>query len=115
MAFSSFFMLLKTVLSVERSVLTCSTRLLNSETTLTESLAVVVVASVVDGAAATGAGATGAGATTGAATGADVVVLDEAEAVLRPFLAADEAEAAVADIFISVAEELFRGNKRGYA
>jgi hypothetical protein len=114
MAFSSFFMLLKTVLSVERSVLTCSTRLLNSETTLTESVVVVVVASVVDGAAATGAGATGAGAATGAATGA-VVVLDEAEAVLRPFLAADVAEAAVEDIFISVAEELFRRNKRGYA
>ena len=103
------------MLSVERRVLTCSTRLLNSDTTLTES---VVEGAAVDstgaGAATATGAATGAGAaTTGAGAAAAVVV----EAALRPFLEAAgavEAEAEV-DILISVAEELFQRNKRGYA
>jgi hypothetical protein len=120
MAFSSFFMLEKTVLSVERSVLTCSTRLLNSDTTLTESAA-VDVASTAGVIAATGAAATtGAGAATGAATGAGaaaaVVAVVEVEAdALRPFLDAVDAEAETAEVDILYREprNFFRETNAG--
>lgn len=90
-------MLENTVLRVERSVFTCSTRLLNSETTFTESVVVVVDSTV--GAAAAGAGVAtgaGAGAATAAGAGAAVEVEVEAEA-LRPFLEAVDAEAEEAE------------------
>jgi hypothetical protein len=118
MAFSSFFMLEKTVLRVERRVWSCSTRLLNSVTTLTDSgtvtvavTAVVVVADSTTGAGAatataTGAAATGAGATTGAVAVEAAVV----EVALRPFLEAigAEAEEVEVDILYLVPRNFFR-------
>ncbi len=101
-------MLENTELRVERSVLTCSTRLLNSDTTLIESVVVEAVeeadavstgAATAAAAGAAGAAATGA-ATTGAAAATAVVGVVVEEATLRPFL--DAAGAVVAEVEVDI-------------
>ncbi len=99
-------------------MLTCSTRLLNSETTLTDSgTEVVAVAAVVDSTAlagvdatiGAGAAATGAGTATGAGAAAAVVEA-VVEVALRPFLATvvAEVEEAEVDILYQEPRNFFR-------